>query len=539
MEILTVRNLSFRYPENKSFAVSDVSFSLEKGDFAVICGPTGCGKTTLLRALKPELTPKGDAAGEILFEGKKISEIPSSRIGFVMQKPEQQIVTDKVWHELAFGPESTGMAPDEMSKKIAEISSFFGIGSWYEKSTDELSGGQKQLLNLAAVLVMQPDILILDEPTAMLDPVAAADFIHALKRLNDDFSLTVIMTEHRTEDVIPLCSKLIIMDGGRITDCAPPAEVIGNITDPEKLSGMPAAARIAHALGEREHIPLTVRNGRRFTEQNFRNDKFLPEKKHIIHSDEPALEFCSVYFRYGRNEPDVLKDLNLKIYRGEIFCILGGNGSGKSTALSAASGLLKIYSGKIKIFGREISKYKNQTLWKNCLAMLPQDVQTLFLKNTLREELEACGADISDFPFDLTPLLDSHPYDLSGGQQQIAGLAKILASKPELLILDEPTKGLDAASGKIFSDIIFRLRDKGMTIVTVTHDTEFAAECADRCALLFNGTAAACDFSDRFFSDSTFYTTAVCRMTKGYFKNAVTVGDAVNLCRINGRKEQC
>lgn len=538
MEILKVENLSFTYPLCSEPAVRRVSFSVEKGEFIVLCGATGSGKSTLLRMLKRELTPNGELSGSIFFEGADLDSLDpkssAAKIGFVMQSPEYQLVTDKVWHELAFGLESLGMPQDEIARRVSETASAFGLGELYERETAELSGGQKQLLSLAAVLVMQPKLLILDEPTAQLDPIAASDFIAMIKRLNRDYGITVIMTEHRLEEAVTVCDRLMVMEEGAIiVDDAPKKAVSSLKSRPDILRGMPAAARIFVELNGCGDCPLTVRDGRKFIEKNYDNRRRELAGTEYSHSTEAALEFKEIFFRYERNSPDILKNMSLKIYEGELFCILGGNGSGKTSFLKAASGLVKPYSGSIRVFGKKLSAYKNQSLYRNCLTMLPQDVQTVFLKNTVREELEECGADAEDLPFDLSQLMDKHPYDLSGGQQQLAALAKALAAKPRLLLLDEPTKGLDAASKLQIIAVLRRLVRSGVTVVAVTHDVEFAAECGDRCALFFNGRAAAPDTPRRFFPKNNFYTTAVSRMTRDHFDNAATVSDAVELCLMN------
>lgn len=542
MEILKVENMSFTYPQCGGEALSDISFSAERGEFIVLCGATGSGKSTLLRMLKRELSPLGERKGEVYYKGRRLSELEdresASAIGFVMQSPEQQIVTDKVWHELAFGLENLGIPKSDIARRVAEMASYFGIGPWYGRDTAELSGGQKQLLNLAAVLVMQPELLILDEPTAQLDPIAAADFIATLKRLNQDFGLTIIIAEHRLEDVIPTGDRLMVMENGKLIADGRPEQVISGLRDRHDiLCGMPAAARLSAELGAEGECPLTVRAGREFIEQGYRNEvRSLPAAE-IQQQGETALEFRDVYFRYTRDSKDILRGLELKVFCGEIFCILGGNGSGKTTSLKAAAGLIKAYSGSIKVFGEKLKEYKNRSLYRNCLAMLPQDVQTVFLKNTVREELEECGAKAAELPYDISHLLDKHPYDLSGGEQQLTALAKVLAAEPKLLLLDEPTKGLDASAKRNIISVLKQLKNDGMTIVTVTHDVEFAAMCADRCAMFFDGGIVSSGAPDEFFSENSFYTTAASRMTRGYYDKAVTVEAAAELCRRNGEKQ--
>lgn len=540
MEILSVKNLNFTYPLCENKALDDISFSVGKGDMVVVCGATGSGKTTLLRMLKKELTPQGTLSGSVEYMEKPLEELSprecAAKIGYVMQRPEQQIVTDKVWHELAFGLESLGVSTDTIRRRVAEMAAFFGIESWFDKNVSELSSGQMQLLNLASVMAMQPEILLLDEPTAQLDPVASADFLSTVARLNRELSLTVIMVEHRLEDVLPMSNKLLALENGRIVSYGETRATVASLkTNEDMLDGMPAAVKFYSRFDFDVPCPLDVREGRDLIERSFKNDIRSLKTDEYTHNERVALEFSDVFFRYKKELPDVLSGLSFKVYEGEIFCLLGGNGSGKSTTLMNACALLKPYSGSIKVFGKKLSEYKNQSLYRECVSLLPQDVQTVFLKNTVREELEEVHADLSSFPFDMSSLLGQHPYDLSGGQQQIVALAKVLAAKPRLLFLDEPTKGLDAHSKKIFTDIIKKLKADGMTVVCVSHDMDFAASCADRCALFFRGEIISRDIPRVFFSGNSFYTTAANRMTRGLYDLVATVDDAEAICRANER----
>ena len=536
MELLKIENLTFAYPNTLSPTIKGVNLTVNEGEFTVLCGATGSGKSTLLRLLKRELSPTGDISGSIYYKETNITQLSSnisaSKIGFVMQNPEHQIVTDKVWHELGFGLENMGLPQNEIALRVCEMASYFGIESWFEKSVSELSGGQKQLLNLASVMAMQPDILILDEPTAQLDPIAATDFINTLKKLNTDFSLTVIIVEHRLEEVIPICDNLIVLKDGVVTHNRDPRTVIKQLeADDDILSAMPSSVRLYHSLRGKGSCPLTVREGRRFLQDNFGNKiTSLPDEKYVYNKNA-VLEFKEVFFRYERNLPDVLKGINLSVYENEIFCILGGNGSGKTTTLNTAAGLIKAYSGSVKVFGKKIKEYKNQTLYKECLSMLPQDVETVFLKNTVNEELS--GVDTGELPFDISHLLDKHPYDLSGGEQQLVALAKVLAAKPKLLLMDEPTKGLDTIKKAQIINILKQLKQNGVTVVIVTHDVEFAAECADRCALFFRGNIVSVDRPCEFFSNNRFYTTAASRMSRGFYEKTVTLRQIERLAVLN------
>lgn len=543
MAQLTIENLSFTYPLCDEPVLRNISAEITDGEFVAVCGATGSGKSTLLRLMKREAAPLGKISGRILFDGIPTDQLDAhlsaSSIGFVMQKPEQQIVTDKVWHELAFGLENMNVPQDVIARRIAEMAAYFGIDEWFGKNTAELSGGQKQLLNLASVMVMQPGVLLLDEPTSQLDPITASEFIGTVKKLNRELGLTVVIVEHRLEEVIPLADKLLVIENGGVFAFDTPQRVIGELADkPDLLCAMPSAARLYHRLGgNTEPCPLDVRGGRDFIRANYKNNvRLLPDVKYKP-PKTPAVEFRDVWFRYNRNFPDVLCGLDFTVYENEICCILGGNGSGKSTAMMAASDLLKPYSGEIRVFGKRLREYKNQSLYRGCLTYLPQDVQTVFLCNTVREEIGEIGGMCDAFPFDLSGLLDKHPYDLSGGEMQLAALAKVLACEPKILLLDEPTKGLDAHAKKRFTEVVRNLKKKGMTVVIVTHDIEFAAVCADRCAMMFRGTIVSEGIPRTFFAENSFYTTAVGRMTKGYYDNAVTVEDAAELCMLNSTED--
>ena len=547
MEILTVRDLNFKYALGKEDAIHGVSFGVEEGDFVAISGPTGCGKSTLLRMLKRELTPLGEKSGTVLYRGTPLEDIDdrtaACSIGFVMQRPEQQIVTDKVWHELAFGLENMGVPQEVIRRRVSEMASYFGIEDWFETNVADLSGGQKQLLNLAAIMVMQPGILILDEPTSQLDPIAASDFLATVAKLNTDMGLTVIIVEHRLQEVVPEASKLMIMDKGGLLLYGEPKKVCAELPSrPDLLAAMPSTVRLFSSVSSKmpelhegaAECPLTVGEGRRWLE-SFGNS-VQPEFKDAPELTSPyALEIKDIWFRYGRNLHDVLRGTDLNVHEGEILCVLGGNGSGKSTCLGAVSGLLKPYSGSIRIFGKDIKEYKNQSLYRNCLTMLPQDVQTLFLKNTVREELADAGASAALLPYDMESLLDKHPYDLSGGEQQMVALAKVLATEPRLLLLDEPTKGIDAHSSERIIDVLKSLRDGGMTIVIVTHDVEFASKAADRCAMFFRGEVTSTGTPREFFSENNFYTTSVNRRTRGYYAGCVTLEDAEQAIELQRR----
>ena len=552
MEILHIENLSFKYPKTENNAVDSVSLNVGSGDFIVICGESGCGKTTLLKLLKKELSPAGEKSGYIFYKGieqeKLDDKTSSSEIGYVLQNPDNQIVTDKVWHELAFGLENMGVSTEVIRRRVGEMASYFGISEWFRKKTDELSGGQKQLLNLASVMVMQPKILILDEPTSQLDPIAASDFIATLQKLNREFGLTILLAEHRLEDVFPIADKVLLMDKGKALLYDSPKNIGKRLSkiqyDHPMLLGLPSAVRIFEALNIVDECPLTVKEGKDFLERHFDAPQETELGNEYNHSGDTALELKKVWFRYERDLPDILRGTSLQVWRGEFYCILGGNGTGKTTALNVISGLNKAYRGKVLIGDKPLRDYKGNSLYRGNLALLPQNPQTVFIKDNVREDLleilealeipKTKRAEMTEktaAKIGITHLLDKHPYDLSGGEQQKCALAKILLLEPRILLLDEPTKGLDAYSKHVLKGILQELKSDGMTILAVTHDVEFAAENADRCALFFDGEILSADVPEKFFAENNFYTTAANRMSRRLFPNAVTCEQVVQLCK--------
>ncbi len=541
MALLEVRDLSFAYPNAPQKALDKVSFALARGEFVTLCGATGSGKSTLMRLLKKELQPLGSLEGEILYDGKKLEDLDgalsASRIGYVCQRPDEQIVCDKVWHELAFGLENLGLENGLIRRRVSEIACYFGMEPWFEEKVSALSGGQKQMLNLASVMVMQPEVLLLDEPTAQLDPIQASEFINTVRRLNREFGLTVLLIEHRLEEALERSDRLMALKNGRLIACAPVREALKEIGRQEDMVPyLPAATRLCLKLGLKDACPVSAKEGRALIEKRYKRDVTALPGEDRAPSGKPALEFENVYFRYSRDGKDALKDLSFRAYENEVFCLLGGNGSGKTTLLSCAAGLRRPYAGTVRVFGKKIRQYKNQSLYDGCVALLPQDVQTVFLRATVREELE--GACLQDLPFDLTGLMDRHPYDLSGGQQQLVALARALMAKPRLLLMDEPTKGLDPDTKLRFEDVVRSLKARGIAVLCVTHDVEFAARVSDRCAMMFMGEVTSCDLPRRFFAGNSFYTTSFSRMTCGLYDLVATLEDAEEILRINGERDK-
>ena len=513
MEILNVKDLSFTYAKSGRPALQGVSFSVLPGEFVTVCGPTGGGKSTLLRLLKKEIAPRGELTGEILYDGKPLYDLTARRsaelIGCVVQHPEEQIVADRVGGELFFGPQSLGYDREKAFRRVSEVSAFFGLSEKLSDKTAELSGGQKQLLALASVLVTSPGLILLDEPTSRLDPVASADFISMLSRINRQLGVTVVVAEHNTSLLLECTDKLMLLEDGRLTAYGTPEEVLSKKPSDRVLSDMPAPVRMFYKEETGGRCPLTVKEGRAL----FYNKETEKDDEPTNGRAPAALSLKNVYFRYKRDSKDVLKGADLSVKEGEIRFLFGGNGSGKTTLLRCAAGLSLPYSGKVTVLGKKPSGYKNGQLYSGCVSMLCQDAAAVFTHETVGDEFK--GADLSGMPYDITPFFDRHPYDLSGGELQAAALCRVLLQKPRVLLLDEPTKGMDAAAKAAFAAALKKLSEEGVACVVASHDTELAASCAHTCSLLFNGEVVCTCGVKSFMRENSFYTTDVCRMTGG------------------------
>lgn len=584
MAHIEIRDVTFAYPLHEEEPVlNHVSIDIEQGQYITLCGKSGSGKSTLLNQLKTVLTPNGKRSGEILFDGVPIGEVDlrtqAAKIGYVMQDPDSQIVTDKVWHELAFGLENLGFDQKTMRTRVAEMASYFGIQGWFHRDVDELSGGQKQLLNLASIMAMQPSVLILDEPTSQLDPIAASDFLNTVRKINLELGTTILITEHRLEDVFHASDKVIVMERGRVIVQDSP-KAVGKFlkeSKSEMFAAMPAPVQIYYGVSEGlgsktedlSEVPLTVREGRnwlsRFMEASPKasgdpEKEASPEvtpagKEKKREKETPAISLKDVWFKYDRNLPDILKGTTLEVPKGTITALVGGNGTGKSTTLKVICKTLKPYRGKIRINGKKLEDYKNGELYRGTIAMLPQDPKSLFVKTTVREELEEMLGvkeaaryekevelkGTENVPLDprvkkaardcgILELLSRHPFDLSGGEQQRTALAKVLLTEPEILLLDEPTKGIDNFFKLRLAEMLRSLKEKGVTILMVSHDVEFCARYTDFVGMFFDGDVITTNTPDKFFGQNSFYTTAANRMSRHLFTNAVTDEEVIRRC---------
>lgn len=458
---LAYDDVTFRYPGSHGDVLSGVSMAIPDGAFALLVGGTGSGKSTLLSLAKPQIAPAGDRAGQVCVFGRPVDDLDGAEaceVGYVFQDPDNQIVCDSVWHEMSFGLENLGTPQGEMRRRVAEASYFFGMGPWFHSDTDALSGGRKQLLALASTLVMQPRVLLLDEPTAQLDPIAARNFLHALFRVNRELGCTVVVATHEPELMVDYATCAFeLVDG---------------------------AVRAVENLGR------------------FKCEATLAERGALCDANAPAaVSARGAWFRYGRDDDWVLRGLDLEVRQGEVHALVGGNGCGKSTLLALIAGTRRAQRGEVR---SAIS----------AKAMLPQDPKALFAEERVDEELMewahiggygADGVQAMMGELGVADRADLHPYDLSGGQRQMLALGKLLLVHPRLLLLDEPTKGLDRTARERVAGMIEAARRDGVTVIVSTHDLAFVRRVADRVSLMFDGELACTEPVGEFFRNNLFY----------------------------------
>lgn len=554
--MIKIENVSFKYPDSENIVLNNVNLSIKKGEFITICGKSGCGKSTLLRHLKPVLMPYGIFEGKILFQNRNLKDLTNreqaEKIGYVFQSPDNQIVTDKVWHELAFGLENLGYSKEVIRLRVSEMASFFGIQDWFEKDISELSGGQKQLLNLAAIMVMEPEVLILDEPTSQLDPIAADNFLEILKKVNRDIGTTIIIAEHRLENLFTMSDKVVVMEDGKIISNGSPSFVGYELKEKKNdmFKALPTAMKVYSEIDVDGECPITIREGRKILDKYFldRELKVTKLEEDVVeeYKNKKVLEFKNIWFRYDKKGLDIIKDLSFSVNKGEIYSILGGNGTGKTTTLSLINRLNKPYRGTIKINDKNINNLSSKELYDSNVITLPQNPQSIFVEKTVKQDLievfqgknidkeeilEKIRA-VAEF-LEISNLLGMHPYDLSGGEQQRAALGKILLLEPKILLLDEPTKGIDNFFKERLGRYLKELCNKGMTVIMVSHDIEFCAKFSTRCAMFFNGSIVTTNYAKKFFVGNNFYTTAANKMSRHKFINAVTSEEVIKLCKMN------
>ena len=476
---LSMRGVSFAYAGAGERVLEGVSWDVPQGAFALLVGETGSGKSTLLSLAKPEIAPAGERTGAIEVLGTPVEELDAAAsartVGYVFQNPDNQIVCESVWHEMAFGLENLGVEQGEMRRLVAETSYFFGMDQWFRDDTDALSGGRKQLLALASTLVMQPRVLLLDEPTAQLDPIAGKNFLHALFRVNRELGCTVVVATHEPRTMLDYATCAFRLRAGRIE----------RVEDTGELRARPVLVEGAKAEGTGAEEPAPAAT-------------VAPE---LAPEAEPAASLARAWFRYERAGAWVLRNFDLTIRPGRIHALVGGNGCGKSTVLSILAGARSLQKGAARIAAPS-------------RALLPQDPRALFVEETARAELmewaRAAGytqgdADEMLGELGLSACAERHPYDLSGGQQQLLALGKLLLIRSRLLLPDEPTQALDGPARPAIARSLRARRTDGVTVVMATHDLDFVEQVADDVSMMFDGEVACTEPSEEFFRGNVYY----------------------------------
>ena len=604
MALIEFNNFSFAYmnsdgTESEVKSLDSINLEIDYGDFVLLCGPSGCGKTTLLTNLKKELMPAGRRSGEIKFNGTRIidmDEISSAcDIGYLFQNPDSQIVTDTVIQEIAFPLENIGLPTEEIRNRISEIVAFFGINDILHKNVNELSGGQKQLVNLCSLLVLRPQVLLLDEPMSQLDPIASYEFLSIVRRLNEEFSITVIMSEHKADSIFPFIDKAVFLKDGKIEFVDNAHNICSEVIDDEIFENyLPAVTKIYNSLSVKYpsliklNTPLSIREGRRCLNTihddlikisnddvdsiNLNHDNLhITNKKY--HSQEKSgildkislggnknalISMNGIYFAYEKGKL-ILKNVDFELEKGDFVSLIGGNGVGKSTFLQLLVGILKPIKGKVKYkkgiklayvhqnpmihFSKDNVKEEflesileskllqnnsvgfNKETYDDLLKMSNEEfIESDVLNGLEFDSIEFKFKELIEF-FDICDLIDKHPYDCSGGEQQKIVIVKALLQNADVLVLDEPTKGLDPISSKNLANILNSLRDNGITILMTSHDLDFVANNCKRCLMLFDKDIQIDDDPKVIFAENNFYTTFVNRMVKDYVPEIVTLDD--------------
>mgnify|MGYP000116901462 FL=1 len=542
---LRVRGLTFTYPAALAPVLHDVSLEVPQGAFVLLVGGTGSGKSTLLSLVKPEIAPSGACAGAIEVFGRSVGELDarsSARtVGFVFQNPDNQIVCDSVWHEMAFGLENLGTPQAEMRRLVAETSYFFGMEEWFRQRTDTLSGGRKQLLALASTLVMQPRMLLLDEPTAQLDPVAEKNFLHALFRVNRELGCTVVVATHAPRAMVDYATAAYrLQDGGvravedldELRVVEPLRSVPASASEPgvcgegsacagrgtfaavSKLGAEEGDSRGAEAGAPAATCCASETSGPLASARDVRHKAAyapagtvpagsaatVPVEPATDVPAHPAVEVERVWFRYERDSAWVLRGFGARFAAGAAHALVGGNGCGKTTLLQMAAGVLTPRRGAVRVDARS-------------RALLPQDPRALFAAESVADELmewSSAGygrAEVSSMlaRLGLAGREALHPYDLSGGQQQLLALGKLLLVRPELLLLDEPTKGLDAHARFLVARAIEEACAAGSTVIFASHDLDFVQQVAQTVSMMFDGELACTEPTASFFMHNVYY----------------------------------
>lgn len=546
MAIIQCESFSFTYNDGKEKSLDSIDLEVNAGEIILIQGETGSGKSTLLKSFKKELLPFGSKEGTIIIddcpvEGMSLNQ-SAEKVGFVFQDPLNQVVCDTVEAELAFGMENIGKSKTEISERIAELSIYFGMSHWMTRELSSLSTGELQLVNLASIIAMAPDILLLDEPLAQLDPVSKERFLNILFKLNDDFNLTILIVEHELDLLYAHCDQVIVLKEGQIIEQGTPRKVAEDCWQSEKINYLPIPAHIFHLLEGKGVVPINIKEGIRFISKVEGLDKM----SHIDKTKEvkgETLKIRNLTFRYDRQSTYILEEVDLTLKEGDILCLFGANGSGKTTLLKVIIGVLKNKQGKIwwnqvRMTSKTLETYLGETI-----GYLPQNPSGLLFSGTVAENLVEVmtyhKVDLIEQRMRMKELLseldlkylEHRKIDtLSYGEKQLVALSKVFILRPQLVLLDEPTKGLDRKKKETVERFLRKKGSEGITMIITSHDPDFASEVGSLCTLLFRQKLTPLQTPTHFFSKHHFFTTTVKKVVHQRLKDVVTMSDLKRYC---------
>ncbi len=553
--MIRVEEFSFYYADSEKPALKDVNLSIHDGEFTLITGSSGSGKSSLCRCFNG-LIPNfygGKLEGRVEVQGLDVKDYPTSelakKVGMIFQDPENQLVSTDIEREIAFGLENLGYPKSTIVKRIEESLDIVGISHLRRANMQELSGGEKQKIAIASVLVLHPEILVLDEPTSQLDPKGAEDILTITERLNDELGITVILIEHRLDRVIHFIDRLIIMHEGRITADGNPGEVLRKEQIQKTGIGIPPVIRLAQHLQAREsesvRLPLTVKEARIMLDRFLRNPSKSISLEAEKYKSKKIIEVENLYYVYPAGST-ALKNVSLAVSEGEFVAIIGRNASGKTTLVKHFNGLLKPTKGKVTVMGINTLEATTADLAKNAGYLFQNPNEHLFA-DTVEEEIAfaAKHSNLTEYDiglkiestlkkFNLFEIKDQYPRSLSGGEKQRVALASVIVREPKILVLDEPTRGMEYGLKKELMDFLNDYRREGNTIILVTHDIETVAEHADRVILLSEGKVIADGITREVLSDALLFSPQINRLIKPYEKyglqkNILTVNEALRV----------
>lgn len=539
MGYLTVKNFTYTYPEQDKPALSDISFSLEQGETLLLLGKSGSGKSTLGKAVTGTVPYfyGGTASGQVSIRGTDLREMEhnqrSRTVSMVFQYPEKQLILNKVHREVAFGLENIGVPEQTIRRRVFEAMQFTGITPLAEREISTLSGGQIQKVAIASALAFFPECIVLDEPISQLDPLAAEEILNLVQKINEELNITVVLIEQRTGKCFNIADKVAFIEEGKLTFFGETQEFFAR-QDSAFEPFLPEQVRLFRALGSSE-TPLNTKQARRLLAQ-FPAPAVSPKEKTAGKSTQPAapaIVFQNVSTGYGK--ANVLERFSAVIGKGESVALLGANGAGKTTLLKTLVGL-RPFKGNLLLNGTGCDKMKQREIART-IGYVSQNPDDYLTQETVRDELlfTARHLGITDFTtvvdlmdeLSLTPYAEQNPRDLSGGQKQRVAIASALVASPEMLVLDEPTRGIDPSLKQSLAELLKKLNRKGVTILLVTHDVEFACVVSNRFWILYKGQLLADGPKEEVFTESLFYTTAIHKLCAVQNPELFTLKEAI------------